>query len=220
MTNPWLQIPLSDYEAHMALPHVRQAQLLSSIFGSALDTYTPRSIALLGCAGGNGLEQLEGRELGRVVAVDINPAYVEHVRARWRGRIAGLDLVVGDVEKDDLDIPPVDLVFAGLVLEYLDTVAALPRMRSMVRLGGTLITVLQSASAVTPEITPSPFRSLSALSSIMGLVPPDRLGTLAEEHGFRQIDVRAVQAEGGKHFIVQSFRAVPPNNPLERTRDE
>ena len=96
MTNPWLQIPLSDYEAHMALPHVRQAQLLSSIFGSALDTYTPRSIALLGCAGGNGLEQLEGRELGRVVAVDINPAYVEHVRTRWHGRIAGLDLVVGE----------------------------------------------------------------------------------------------------------------------------
>jgi len=214
MTNPWLQIPLSDYEAHMALPHVRQAQLLSSILGAALDTYTPRSIALLGCAGGNGLEQLEERDLGRVVAVDINPAYVEHVRARWRGRIAGLDLVVGDVEKDDLDIAPVDLVFAGLVLEYLDTVAALPRMRSMVRLGGTLITVLQSASAVTP------FKSLSALSSIMRLVPPDRLGALAEEHGFRQIDVRAVQAEGGKHFIVQSFRAVPPNNRLERTRDE
>ena len=45
--------------------------------------------------------------------------------------------MVGDVEKDDLDIAPVDLVFAGLVLEYLDTVAALPRMRSMVRLGGT-----------------------------------------------------------------------------------
>ena len=83
-----------------------------------------------------------------------------------------------------------------------------------------LITVLQSASAVTPEITPSPFKSVSALSSIMRLVPPDRLGTLAEEHGFRQIDVRAVQAEGGKHFVVQSFRAVPPNNRLERTRDE
>ncbi|OLB04719.1 MAG: hypothetical protein AUH14_10340 [Candidatus Rokubacteria bacterium 13_2_20CM_69_15_1] len=108
----------------------------------------------------------------------------------------------------------------SLVLEYLDTVAALPRMRSMVRLGGTLITVLQSASAVTPEITPSPFKSLSALSSIMRLVPPDRLGALAEEHGFRQIDVRAVQAEGGKHFVMQSFRAVPPNNRLERTRDE
>jgi hypothetical protein len=102
----------------------------------------------------------------------------------------------------------------------LDTVAALPRMRSMVRLGRTLITVLQSASAVTPEITPSPFKSLSALSSIMRLVPPDRLGALAEEHGFRQIDVRVVQAEGGKHCVVQSFRAVPPNNRLERTRDD
>jgi hypothetical protein len=207
MTNPWLQIPLSDYEAHMTLPHVRQAQLLSSILGSALETYTPRSIALLGCAGGNGLEQLEGWELGRVVAVDINPRYVERVGARWRSRIAGLDLVVGNVEKDDLHIAPVDLVFAGLLLEYLDIAAALPRIRSMVSLGGTLISVLQSASAVTPEITPSPFSSLSALSSIMQLVPPDRLKALAENHGFREIDVRTVQAEGGKNFVVQSFRA-------------
>jgi len=54
----------------------------------------------------------------------------------------------------------------------------------------------------------------------MRLVPPDGLRALAEEHGFRQIDVREVQAEGGKHFVVQSFRAVSPNNRLERTQDE
>jgi SAM-dependent methyltransferase len=208
MTNPWLQIPLSDYEAHMVLPHVRQAQLLSSILGSALDTYKPQSIALLGCAGGNGLEQLEGRSVSRVVAVDINPTYVEHARARWHGRIEALDLVVGDVERDDLNIAPVEMAFAGLLLEYVDIAAALPRMRSMVCLGGTLVTVLQVASAVTPEVTPSPYNSLSALSSIMRLVQPDRLKALAEEHGFQQIDVRSVQVEGGKHFVLQSFRSV------------
>ena len=27
--NPWLTIPLADYEAHMALPQVGQAQLLA-----------------------------------------------------------------------------------------------------------------------------------------------------------------------------------------------
>jgi SAM-dependent methyltransferase len=209
MTNPWLQIPLGDYETHMALPAVRQAQLLSAIFGRALDLYAPRSIALLGCAGGNGLEHVVDRAVDRVVAVDINPAYVDHVRTRWGGRIAGLDLVVGNVQKDDLRFPPVDLVFAGLLLEYLDIAVALPRMRSMVRVGGTLVTVLQSASDVTAEITPSPFSSLSALSSIMRLVAPDRLKLLAEQHGFRQIEERAMQAEGGKYLLVQDFRARP-----------
>jgi hypothetical protein len=102
MTNPWLQIPLSDYETHMALPNVRQAQLLADILGRALNQYAPRSLALLGCAGGNGLEQVVNRMVDRIVAVDINPAYIEHVRTRWSGRIAGLDLVVGDVQKDDL----------------------------------------------------------------------------------------------------------------------
>jgi SAM-dependent methyltransferase len=209
MTNPWLHIPLDDYEAHMALPQVQQARLLSDLLAFVVDAYSPQSVALLGCAGGNGLEQLEGRSLVRVVAVDINPAYVEHARARWQGRIAGLDCVVGDVEKDDLGIAPVDLVFAGLLLEYVDLEAALPRIRAMVRGGGTLVTVLQSASAAIPEITPSPFNSLNALASIMRLVEPDRLTAVAEDHGFRQIDGRPAQAEGGKHFAVQMFQALP-----------
>lgn len=207
--NPWLQIPLSDYEAHMALPYVGQAQLLSDVFGLALDSHAPRSVALLGCAGGNGLEQVEARAIARVVAVDINPIYVEQVRARWGGRIAGLAPVVGDVEKDDLGFEPVDLAFAGLLLEYLDVDAALPRMRSMVRSGGALVTVLQLASASTPEITPSPFKSLAALSPVMRLIPPDRLRALAERHGFRPIGERTIRTEGGKRFCMQDFGAVP-----------
>ena len=193
----------------MALPQVQQAQLLSGILGSALDTYAPQSMALLGCAGGNGLEQLERRALARVVAVDINPTYVEQVRARWEGRIAGLELVVGDLEKDELEIAPVDLAFAGLLLEYVGIRAALPRIRAMLRDGGVLITVLQVASEVVPEITPSPYKSLGALSSIMRLVQPEQLRVLAQEQGFQQIDERMMQSEGGKNFVVQSFRAVP-----------
>jgi hypothetical protein len=29
VSNPWLEIPLSDYEGHMATPSIRQAQLLA-----------------------------------------------------------------------------------------------------------------------------------------------------------------------------------------------
>jgi hypothetical protein len=42
----------------------------------------------------------------------------------------------------------------------------------------------------------------------MRLVEPDRLRVVAENHGFRQIDGRPAQAEGGKRFAVQMFRAV------------
>jgi SAM-dependent methyltransferase len=207
MTNPWLQIPLSDYEAHMALPHVRQAQLLSDVFGCVLDRYAPRSAALLGSAGGNGLEQAVTRRIERVVAVDINPTYIAHLSARWGSRIAGLEAVVADIANDDLCFEPVDLVFTGLLLEYVDAAAALPNIRSVIRPGGTLVTVIQLPSVVTAPVTPSPFTSLAALSAIMHLVPPDRLRALAEVHGLMAIDERTIQTESGKQFCVQSFFA-------------
>ena len=34
MENPWLRIPASDYEAHMALPEVSQTQALSKLMAS------------------------------------------------------------------------------------------------------------------------------------------------------------------------------------------
>ncbi len=58
MRNSWLDIPLADYESHMALPYVAQAQLLSDLFAEALQELSPESVALLGCAGGNGFEAL------------------------------------------------------------------------------------------------------------------------------------------------------------------
>jgi hypothetical protein len=41
MKNPWLDIPLSDYEGHMALPEVAQAQLLADVFSAQLEINKP-----------------------------------------------------------------------------------------------------------------------------------------------------------------------------------
>lgn len=208
--NPWLSIPLADYEAHMGLAHVQQARLLSEVLGEALERTAPLSLALLGCAGGNGLEQAAAHGIARVVAVDINPLFIEQVRARWGGTFkSGLELFVGDVQQEDLGFAPVDLVYAGLLFEYLDMALAVPRMRSMLQPEGTLVAVLQLPCAETPEITPSPYTSLTSLSSIMRLVPPDQLRSHAEAQGFHQIDAREVLSAGGKCFSVQTFRASP-----------
>lgn len=44
MRNPWLDIPLADYEGHMSLPHVGQAVLLGDVFEGALrEGRVPRS---------------------------------------------------------------------------------------------------------------------------------------------------------------------------------
>ncbi len=72
MTNPWLQIPASDYEGHMGNPKVAQLTLLAQTFKEALNKHESKSIALLGCAAGNGLEYINNNATRRITAIDNN----------------------------------------------------------------------------------------------------------------------------------------------------
>jgi ubiquinone/menaquinone biosynthesis C-methylase UbiE len=217
MKNPWLDIPLADYEGHMALPNVGQAQLLSDVFANALSKYAPRSVAVLGCAGGNGLDRVSSKVTERVVGVDLNPDYVQQARTRFDHQIPLLELLVGDVQTDGFAFAPVELVFAGLLFEYVDAEAVLAKIRAMLCPGGTLLTVVQLPSTAIPEITPSQFASLSALSSVMRLVPPELLRQLAAAHGYCETEAQTVATAGGKEFRVQAFRLETPNDRLQPT---
>jgi len=201
--NPWLTIPLEDYEAHMALPEVGQAQLLAALFAAELAARAPESVVVLGCAGGNGFEHAP-REL-RVVGVDVNADYVAAARARFASKLPRLELHVADVERAELAIEPVELVFAALVFEYVDLARTLERIRAWLAPGGTLTTVLQLPSDGLAKITPSPFASLERLSPRLRLVAPARLAELAARHGYRPLESRTATASGGKTFAVQSF---------------
>jgi hypothetical protein len=206
MKSPWLDIPLSEYEAHMALPQVAQAQLLADVFGAVLARYRPRSVAVLGCAGGNGFERVSAEVTGRVVGVDLNPAYIEQLRARFRGRVAGLELYAGDIQTGAVSFEPVELVFAGLVLEYVDVGAVLGRVRTLLVPGGVLGTVAQLPHPTTAAVTPSPCPSLGALGAAMRLVSPSEIGKLARCHGFGEVESHTEESRGGKRFQVQTFR--------------
>ena len=160
MTNPWTTIPLADHEAHMALPTVGQAALIANELARAVAAHEPRSVAVLGCAGGNGLERLIGSSARRIVAVDINPDFAAATEARFRGRIAELEVVVADVEDDSQVFDPVAFIHAALLLEYVDLGRALSFMRRHCRPEGTLAVLLQLPSTEIADITPSPYVSL------------------------------------------------------------
>jgi len=51
-TPKMLDIPLADYEAHMSLPSIGQAEMLSTQFARLLAEFSPSSVAVIGCAGG------------------------------------------------------------------------------------------------------------------------------------------------------------------------
>ncbi len=211
MKNPWLEIPLSDYEGHMALPEVGQATLLADIFADLLNRYQPNSVAVLGCAGGNGFERIPTTT--RVVAIDLNQSYMDQLAERFCRRIQRLELIVGDVQTDELRFSPVDLVYAGLIFEYVDVEIVLARLSSLVRPGGILGTVVQLEDSSIQKVTPSPFRSLENLSSFMKTVTPSQLRHLAEQHRFREVRSRFENASGGKVLAVQEFSQSIATNP-------
>jgi hypothetical protein len=115
-------------------------------------------------------------------------------------------LIALDIERDEIAFSPVDLIFAGLILEFVDIDIVLPRIRPLLTPGGVLCTVLQMPSDEVPTITPSPFESLKALSAVMRLVSPEHLRHVARASGFREVDSRVAESAGGKRFQAQIFR--------------
>jgi SAM-dependent methyltransferase len=101
ISNPWLRIPLEDYEGHMSLPSIRQAQMLADQFERLLVRHRPTSVAIVGCAGGNGLERIEAGQVRRVVGIDINPEFIEAARARHARRLVGAERITIDHWRDD-----------------------------------------------------------------------------------------------------------------------
>lgn len=209
MKNPWLDVPLADYEGHMALPGIEQAQLLSDIFADALAKFSPRSVAVIGCAGGNGFDRIPPTA-SRVVGVDLNPRFVAETEARFRDRIDNLELIAGDIQSPEVSFAPVDLIFLGLVLEYVDVEAVMARMPSMLAPRGHMVTVLQLPTVGHQQVSPSPFKSVTPVGDVMHLVPPVRLQNSIEAHGCIQLESRNVVSQGGKQFQVQTF-GMPPN---------
>ncbi len=204
MNSPWLNVPLADYEGHMALPGIEQAQLLSDIFSSTLAQFSPRSIAVIGCAGGNGFDRIPPA-ISRVVGVDLNPRFVAETEARFKDKISNLELMVGDIQSHEVAFAPVDLIFLGLVLEYVNIESVIPRMPSMLTARGHMVTVLQLPTVGDQQVSPSPFASVQPLGEVIHLVQPVQLQRSAEAQGFVQLESRNVVSKGGKQFQVQVF---------------
>lgn len=207
MRNPWLEIPLEDYEGHMSLPSVGQAKMLADHFESLIRQHSPASVALIGCAGGNGLERISPRALDRIVAVDINPDYIAKTGIRHARRLKGLELHCADAESDSMQFAPVDLIYAALLFEYVDAAATMRSLKRHCRPGGILATVLQLPHAVQQAVSPSPYTNLSLLTPRMRLLAPADLCRCSTAAGFVIAEAAAIELPSGKQFRAQNFRS-------------
>jgi trans-aconitate methyltransferase len=211
MRNPWLDIPLADYERHMASPEVAQAQMIGAALAELLQIQRPHSLAVIGCAGGNGFERIDGRQTTRVVGVDISPAYLAEARRRFDGAFAELELCCADVGAgvDELAFAPVDLIFAALIFEYVDARVVLPRLAARLSPGGQLAVLLQLPALGVAEITQTSYTRLAALAPVMRLVGPEAIADAARAAGLAPSDTRRIDLPTGKSFQLLRFLPVP-----------
>jgi GNAT superfamily N-acetyltransferase len=211
MTNPWLDIPIEDYEGHMRAPSVAQLGVLAALFAEVLERCQPASVAVLGIAGGNGLQALDPGVTRRVVGLDINQAYLDVTRQRFAS-ITSLELHCIDLMNQTLAFEPVHLVHAALIFEHAGIGRCLDNALAMVRPAGHLSIVLQLPSRTERQIGASPFVSLQKLSNGFALI--DREALIEELRG-RQcqlIDETTRALTGGKAFWRGLFTKGRPVN--------
>lgn len=205
MANPWLEIALDDYEGHMRAPCVEQLGVLSELFAYALATCAPKSVAVLGIAGGNGLDAVDASLTARVVGIDINPAYLEATRRRFES-IPNLELHCVDLANQQVEVEPVDLVHAGLIFEHAGTKRCLDNALAMVARDGSLSVVLQLPSALEREVGTSPFPAISKLATEFSLVNPDALAGQLATRSFEPVQQLTRPLPAGKAFWLGIFK--------------
>ena len=207
--NPWLLVPANDYEGHMKLPEVGQSPVLASILREDLERLRPMSLAVFGCACGNGFEEIDSHVTVRVAGIDINPAYLAIARDRHASRLNRLDLIEADLLALEPPAEAFDLVHAALVFEYVDPAAAVDVLRHWVKPGGTLTVVLQLPSGSSTPVTSTRYESVRVLAPILKLVDPDVLAGLLTGRDFEESLSRVVPLPGGKAFHVSRWSRKP-----------
>ena len=204
MSNPWLSIPLADYEGHMGSEQVQQLSALSELFNRALEVCSPETVAVLGIAGGNGLERASRPPIQRIVGVDINAQYLDEVRRRFGSRL-NLELCCVDLSQEELDVAAMDLVHAALLFEHAGLGRALDNAVSLVAPDGKLSVVLQLPDGERQPVTPTPYASMQHLGRGFSLIDVSAFRQLLEERRFRLLADERLSLPTGKVLWLGVF---------------
>ena len=206
MLNPWLAVPLAEYEQHMSSVEVRQMEVLSDLFAEAIGRCRPSSIAVLGIAGGNGLDRIDTCITERIVGVDLNPQFLEAVRQRY-SHLPGLELYCVDLSEQCLKLEPVQLVHAAVIFEHAGVDCCLENALAMAAPGGYLSVVLQLPSEGGQKAVTSRFSSIESLRPHFSMINREWLCELLAGRGFRLNHQTTRPLPGGKGFWAGIFSA-------------
>jgi len=205
-SNPWLHIPLEDYELHMSHQMVGQSTLLNSLTKKYLEGINPETVIFLGIAGGNGLEHIDNKITKSVYGIDINQDYLDTAFKRYSHRIPSLQLLKLDITQHSESICKADFIWAALILEYTGTDRALEFCKNNLLKDGHLIVSIQANNNKT-SVSPTGIESVKRAGEIFSIVDPEELLSKAKENGYRLIAKEENILPNGKSIITSHFLA-------------
>jgi hypothetical protein len=193
----------------MDSPAVDQLAPLKKIFADALKKFQPRTVAILGCATGNGIDAVDFEKVEKLYALDINASFLDILAVRYSRHRSKIETIVCDLDTDEPSLENIDLAFAALIFEYVDTETVMAKIAKWLSQNGLLVVVLQLPCEEIPEVTPSPYKSLEKLSSIMQLANPEEIIAIARANGLTLFDRKTHKLRSGKEFCSYFFAAGP-----------
>lgn len=208
MLNPWLEVPLAEYEGHMTSPAVQQMAALSDLFAEVLTMRSAESVAILGVAGGNGLDRIDTAQVRRIVGIDINSEYLAAVRER-HNHLPNLELHCVNLSAETLSIAPVELVHAALVFEHAGVEQCFENAVSLVAPGGALSVILQLPTQGDANVGTSSYAAVQRFKDHFQLVPPEEFAARLKARGFSQIFEKRHPLVSGKSFWMSIFVREP-----------
>lgn len=187
---------------------VQQLSALSELFKHALDLCLPESVAVLGVAGGNGLEQIDSTVTKRILGIDINQNYLDQVQRRF-AELSGLELYCHDLVERSFNLNPVALVHAALIFEHVELDSALDNALSLVAPEGALSVVLQLPSEDEQAVSSTGYVSMQKLKQDFSLIEISEFQRLLGQKGFRLVRQTKRLLPAGKALWLGIFTRIP-----------
>jgi SAM-dependent methyltransferase len=203
--NPWLKIPLSDYENHMSSPEVCQLQMLNQIFKRVYVKYKSKNILIVGCTSGNGFEHVDFSATDKVVGIDINPDYLKIAENKYGNQNGKIELRCCDICNCKIEKDSFDLIHCGLVFEYAKPEDCIETLNEALKHKGILSVILQLPGEKHAKVSETEYSSLKKLESAINLVEPVNFKKLLQRFGIINFSDEIIRLKSGKEFYFGEF---------------
>ncbi|MBE6864364.1 MAG: methyltransferase type 11 [Ruminococcus flavefaciens] len=205
MSNPWEEISLDDYEKHMSLDSVRQLQALDSLMKEQFAAYPVETAAVMGVAGGNGLEHIDTDKFRIVYGVDINADYLRAVSQRYTQLSEVLECLHINLINETEKLPQAQLLIANLLIEYIGCGAF---QRAVLQTAPRYVScVIQINTDAEQWVSESPYlRAFDRLDEVHHQMEEETLSAAMNDIGYSLILKETYPLPNGKALVRLDFK--------------